>query len=663
MVKIRSRYVVLALALTTTFLGCNAIFGIEKPIIAEGLGGDANLGGNDNGETGDGGDAPTGKSCILTSECDVLNKNYICIFEICSPPCAGDRDCEAGQRCLITKDEAACVDETQSGCEKDRDCPSGNVCVSERCRIDCSADETACLKDQICVAGTCRGQDPTHDSAEIIDPGAKCEVEDKVTCAGVASNARLRCDGEKWVTHEACAADELCDATSDKATCRAIPDECVGRSANESFCDGAYRKTCAANLLSFDQVECDSPQHCNLGQGTKCAACLPNSYQCDDNILKKCNENSTAYEDKKDCTATGQPCSASAGDCTEYFCNPDQKRCTEDDVLEVCNEERSAFVQLDQCDEGLCDSENFECDVCEASTAVCTGGQTVACSADGQTLSSNSCEAATPYCIGAGNCVQCTQASHCSATNDCYDVICSGNSCVQSPKNSGASCSSSGGSVCTGSGACVACVAPANCPAVGECYNRTCSNNACGQSPKPRATICSGGNVCNGAGSCAANTPYAVGEASADGWSAFSVSNDKWWVVPVFVPRTANLQELRLIGASATGQARMAIWADNAGAPGAYHAQTNNFSMASGVVSQAPTANIQLTGGRTYWVGAKFTGGATIYIDTASGTAYSYNQSFSSVPSSTMSPFPTGSATLEPGTSLNFFLLLQDVPQ
>jgi len=169
--------------------------------------------------------------------------------------------------------------------------------------------------------------------------------------------------------------------------------------------------------------------------------------------------------------------------------------------------------------------------------------------------------------------------------------------------------------------------------------------------------------VCNGAGSCAANTPYAVGEASADGWSAFSVSNDKWWVVPVFVPRTANLQELRLIGASATGQARMAIWADNAGAPGAYHAQTNNFSMASGIVSQAPTSNIQLIGGRTYWVGAKFTGGATIYINTASGTAYSFNQSFSSVPSSTMSPFPTGSATLEPGTSLNFFLLLQDVPQ
>ncbi|HXS17493.1 MAG TPA: hypothetical protein VN764_09895, partial [Polyangiaceae bacterium] len=486
----------------------------------------------------------------------------------------------------------------------------------------------------------------------------------------------------------------------------------------------------------MSEVTCPSAQLCTLGKAKECAVCRPNSYQCDGQVLKECNEDHTGYVEKATCTNPKEPCSETAGACSAYACSDQQKRCSsEGDVLEVCAQDRDKFIELKRCKSGLCDDAHQECDECVADTARCEDGERVTCDADGQNETKTPCDEATPYCVGAGSCVQCTQKEQCTADqcsapvcesnscslvpahsgeecsvgycnaagscvqcldpaqcpvnndcytptcdgnscgqtprgagltcesdggnfcdgsgscvecaaptncstsndcytptcdgnscgqtprgagltcesdagnfcdgsgscvecvspgqcsvdNDCYTPTCNGNSCGQTPRGAGLDCDSNGGNVCNGNGTCVACTLPSHCPQVTECFIRTCSNNICGQSPKARAVSCSGSNVCDGAGNCVPNVPYTVGESSASDWAPFEVPNDQWWIVPVTVPRTATLQGFRLIGESAGGQARMALWADDDGFPGAYIAQTNNFGMAQGVISQAPT--------------------------------------------------------------------------
>jgi len=108
----------------------------------------------------------------------------------------------------------------------------------------------------------------------------------------------------------------------------------------------------------------------------------------------------------------------------------------------------------------------------------------------------------------------------------------------------------------------------------------------------------------------------------------------------------------------------MALWADDgAGHPGAFIAQTANIAMAAGVNSAAPSPlATQVTGGKTYWVGAKFVNGVHVYQNASPGlVGYSYGQTFASLPSA-LSPFPTGSAATFNDTALNLFMLIQDVP-
>ncbi len=119
------------------------------------------------------------------------------------------------------------------------------------------------------------------------------------------------------------------------------------------------------------------------------------------------------------------------------------------------------------------------------------------CSEDGQTQSVTDCDAATPYCIGAGNCVQCTQASHCPAVGECATRTCDNNQCVPIPVTINTPCS---GGVCDGAGNCVECTNPGQC-ADTDCTNATCVDNTCDSTNEPSGTDCSAG-VCNSSGTC-----------------------------------------------------------------------------------------------------------------------------------------------------------------
>lgn len=448
------------------------------------------------GTTGGGGGATT---CADNGDCADLLDTPVCMFGVCSSQCAGDRECPEGQRCLLTESDAACVTPETASCQDEGQCPAGSLCLDGVCRTHCADDEDICLANQQCSRlDVCWGTEPDHDVPEPDPSGTPCEEEGEIECARVASVARLICQDGYWLTHEACEEGEICvPSGAERGSCRTVPEDCVGRAPNDSFCDGATRKTCSASLLEVETEECASVQHCNLGQGPDCALCLPNTFECEGDILKTCKNDGSGYTET-DCALEGEPCSRTAGACTEDVCSDGQRRCTDDDVLEECNETRTGFVTVSECDVGLCDSQSLECDECITGNSSCSGGQKLECSPDGQTETLDDCPVSTPYCIGAGNCVQCTQASHCPAVGECATRTCDNNTCTPIPVDVNTPCS---GGVCDGAGNCVECVSPAQCGADTECANPTCNDNECDVQNEPDDTDCSGG-VCNGSGAC-----------------------------------------------------------------------------------------------------------------------------------------------------------------
>ncbi len=134
-------------------------------------------------------------------------------------------------------------------------------------------------------------------------------------------------------------------------------------------------------------------------------------------------------------------------------------------------------------------------------------------------------------------------------------------------------------------------------------------------------------------------------------------------MIPIDVPNDANVLSMRFIGAAAGGQGRMALWQDSGNAPGAFVTQTVEINVAAGVSGAAPSTVAVLSGGQRYWLGAKFTAGAQLYQRSISGrTAYTFSQTFNANPATTMSPFPVGSAAVEPNLTLALYLVVQDVP-
>jgi hypothetical protein len=159
------------------------------------------------------------------------------------------------------------------------------------------------------------------------------------------------------------------------------------------------------------------------------------------------------------------------------------------------------------------------------------------------------------------------------------------------------------------------------------------------------------------------NAAYTIGQASTTGWSEFDPPSNTWYVVPITVPKDATLQEFRTIGLADGGSTRMAIWADDgAGHPGAYIAQSATLLVTTGLVKGTSTpASPTLSGGKKYWVGAKFVNAPRLYQNSSSGAqGYTTDQPFGTAPSA-LSPFPTSPGTFN-STVLNFILLVQDIP-
>lgn len=519
----------------------------------------------------------------------------------------------------------------------------------------------------VCASGTCTGE--CHPKAKQCKAGGTVPQ----TCT----------DGGTWNDETACA--YQCDATSGNCIAAGCKDGVKNGDETDKDCGGSCGG-CPVGGLCQGNGDCLAPAsaHCLNG---KCAAAI-----CGD-LLTNGNETD------KDCggscpadCAVGAKCAINAdcalpesGHCSGTTCAA--ATCT-DGVLngnetgKDCGGSCAADCPLGDgcvgdadCVSGACLS--AKCVVCKPLTKKCAGtavqtcttagdyGNAVACSVANGVASCNAGACGVASCNpGFGNC-------DAVATNGCEVNLNAPGACGTTCANRIA-CSMTNGVPSCPNGACVmACYA-----GYGDCS--TAANDGCEKVLNSVTSCGTCGNVsmCNApaqkcaGGVCAPNTSYILGNSSTVGWSEFDPPADNWYLVPVSVPRDATVVSFRLIGLAAGGLARMALWADNgSGSPGAFLAQTGNITVAAGMLGAAPAPKppatvTQISGGKTYWVGAKFTGGARVYQNSSVGAVTrTLGQAFSANPVSTLDPFPLGSSGVTSGTIYNLLLEVQDIPQ
>lgn len=717
-----ARWSFLAAFFLLGLLACNALVGIDPPNRIDDTEGDG-TGGTEGGE-----------SCLLPSDCVDAGENYVCLFRVCSPPCIGDVDCTSGFRCLKTEEGNACVNAEQAACRVDDEasrCPEGNVCSGGQCRIDCSENEAACLTGQICTSsGICRGTDPDHDpSSGPGTTGEPCDAEGEIACEDFASTSRLICENEVWTEHEPCEAGTFCNNASDPGgQCDEILAECEGKQPIVPFCVENVRHVCGADLVTVESVECESNQHCSYGSGAACAACLPNTFDCNGSKLLKCNDTNTGFIEERDCSTEDAPCSATAGDCTEFHCNEGQKKCNvAGDILEVCSEDRSGFEEDENCGANRCDLDNLVCSPCPLpapsapqTTYACEDGSWVIAGCSGSYAHcdaslENGCETNTNtsgshcggcgttcnWANGTGSCVggscqfgscnsphaDCTGGldngcetntssnnSHCggcgiacqttgTSSNPCTGSVCNpictgnfgncdsvGTNGCETLLNTSTHCGSCGTSctggtpVCLNGSSCVQCVNTGQCTASNDCYTVICSSNTCVEDAKSFGVNCTGG-ICNGSGSCSAVSIHGQLGPSA---SSVNVGVSEFTAVRIFVSQATRVSafgiELSSVG-SATGM-RLGIYTNSSNAPQSLIVASPPFTPSAGQNEYTLNSPIDLSAG-DYWFVVLTNSGVSIRT-LSSGTVTWLWASYAYAALPTTAPILSGVSTRPP---------------
>lgn len=633
-------------------IACNAIVGIDEPTVVEPNADAPNVEANV-------------ESCLLNSDCS--DESHVCVFEVCSPRCNKDRDCDEDEFCLTTEFGNRCVATSRARCDDTADCPTGSACFDGECRTDCRADEAACPAEQVCDAnGACRsvprvdgagGGDgmgdggtagATNDGAGggVDAPGGgsggasggeagaggagtpqlECDDEGALRCVARAATGREVCRDGEWRAADPCSDGELCDTSADEpGTCAPIVPECVGRAPGASFCEGATRVTCGPDLVTASREECPSVQHCTLATGPECAACLPNEFACSGNTLEKCNEALTDFEVVAVCDE--EPCNAEAGACTTFACAAAGERRCSGDRLEECNADRSGFELVEQCGAGLCDPVDLECDVCVAGSATCDDETTRAvCSADGRTSSAIDCGASTPICTGAGVCVECTDTAHCTPPSACYRASCNVGSgeCEFTFLGTHTPCP---GGYCTAAGECVECTQDAQCSGGSVCAAPACEGNRCTVRALPAGEPCVGSSgVCNENGTCVecvdrsdcsatdvCHDGECVPAQRVLGWPQATggkteVGRDRLVLklLPVLTHK-AKLLSFGIVGEQTGQSASFVLYAGNSANPTGepLSVSTTALALMNGPASVNANPQIQLQPGVYYWIGFK----------------------------------------------------------
>ncbi|HEX6242860.1 MAG TPA: hypothetical protein VFZ61_18230, partial [Polyangiales bacterium] len=189
------------------------------------------------------------------------------------------------------------------------------------------------------------------------------------------------------------------DADAESDASEPPPPSPCSASAGQAFCSDQVLTTCNAQGQIAAQETCTNARQCQLGVArAKCADCEPGAYRCTGARLDRCADDGLAWNEFKTC-ASEALCNVPAGDCTASACTAATRTCMGDDLF-GCNQDLTALVKREECDAGMCDQLQGQCDVCTPSSRACQDDAVAACDMDGQNLSITSCPSATPKCMG-----------------------------------------------------------------------------------------------------------------------------------------------------------------------------------------------------------------------------------------------------------------------
>jgi hypothetical protein len=154
-------------------------------------------------------DQPTvsvGEGCNINTDC---TSPLVCAFRKCHVACTTSRDCSPGQRCMASdRPFHVCQLDSERACTFNSDCPMEQTCGTDfQCRDQCAADRD-CVKDQLCVGGTCA------DPMEVVDGGllvADAAPVEEAGSKGVPCNYTSECPAPLVCRSQLCAYECLQD--------------------------------------------------------------------------------------------------------------------------------------------------------------------------------------------------------------------------------------------------------------------------------------------------------------------------------------------------------------------------------------------------------------------------------------------------------------------
>jgi len=386
--------------------------------------GAADCAGNANGSV-----CMTGGACGCTSNSDCGGSQPICSGGVCRR-CASGSECQA--RSASTPICNALVGNCE-GCTISAQCggnPSGNICSSGICGCASSAD-CSVTAAPVCSSSACRAcaAGATGDG-ECAAKNASTPVCMSGACVKCTSNSQCA-SGHCELLSGACAqclVDADCPQASATPVCSGLT--CVACSSNADCAGSSSGPACATSGT-------------NAG---KCVPCTADS-QCMDPTKSRCD---TAINTCVACTAPGQ--------CARFAATPQCNTTgTGPSGCVQCVDNSPCAAAKQVCDIGS--SGTYACRPCsgdsECGANVCVVGKCVGC------RDAANCGGATPICDSTSlSCRACTGNAECAARS-ANTPICSGGQCV--PCTSNGDCATSpAGNRCL-SGRCVPCLSNADC--------------------------------------------------------------------------------------------------------------------------------------------------------------------------------------------------------
>jgi len=207
--------------------------------------------------------------CSINTDC---SSPLVCAFRRCHNACKDSRDCTPGLRCIASdKPYRVCQLDGETRCVYNSDCPGGQVCgIDALCRDPCNADRD-CIAGQLCVVGTCAepreltdaGTLPVANAIDAAISGQPCSYSSE--CA-----APFVCRGG-FCAYE-CLATADCSSGQTCLHHRCVAPACGGREGGIAAQAGGacqYSSECAPSLVCRDgqcTCECVGAADCSAGQ-------------------------------------------------------------------------------------------------------------------------------------------------------------------------------------------------------------------------------------------------------------------------------------------------------------------------------------------------------------------------------------------------------------